>query len=56
MHIVIAEMSHETNTFSPVVTDLVDLGRDAELEIRFSGPGGKVRGTLAGPDGSRGRG
>ena len=28
MHIVIAQMSHETNTFSPVPTDLA----------RFSGP------------------
>ena len=34
MHVVIAQMSHETNTFSPVVTDLARFsgGRDKPLE------------------------
>jgi len=36
--------------FAPIITEPVDLRHDVDLEIRLTGRGGRVHGTLVGPD------
>jgi microcystin degradation protein MlrC len=45
MHIVIAQMSHETNTFSPVVTDLARFSHGGDVPLSGSAAIDTFRGT-----------
>ncbi len=48
MRIVVAEMSHETNTFSPVVTDLARFSHGASIPLEGAGAVATFRGTATG--------
>ncbi len=48
MRIVVAEMSHETNTFSPVVTDLARFSQDGETPLEGDAALAVFRGTATG--------
>jgi len=48
MRIVVAEMSHETNTFSPVVTDLARFSHGASIPLEGDGAIATFRGTATG--------
>ncbi len=48
MRIIVAEMSHETNTFSPVVTDLARFSHGATVPQEGDGAIATFRGTATG--------
>src|SRR3954447_24107883 len=48
MRIVVSEMSHETNTFSPVVTDLARFSHGAQAPLEGAAALATYRGTATG--------